>query len=92
MRSAREITFRLRQEAANALLYVSPPNLKLQATRRSTLLPDPTAVATRFAIPTTLANWSAMADEIVLRPHPDLRPRDRLWRDVAWRRDPATRH
>ena len=27
MRSAREITFRLRQEAANALLALSSPNL-----------------------------------------------------------------
>ena len=31
MRSVREITFRMRQEAANALLLLSSPNLTLQA-------------------------------------------------------------
>src|SRR5664279_6403416 len=45
MRSAREITFRLRQEAANALLAISSPNLQLRAEAPLPLLPDPTAVA-----------------------------------------------
>ncbi len=45
MRSFRELSFRLRQEAANALLYFSPQNLNLQATAPLDVLPSPSAIA-----------------------------------------------
>ena len=44
MRSFQELTFRFRQEAANAFLYFSSPNLRLQATAPLDVLPSPNAV------------------------------------------------
>lgn len=88
MRSAREITFRLRQEAANALLALSSPNLKLQAETPLALLPDPSAVANAL-------RDTDYARELVVIAHGILQGRIPIFDNmidygdtIAWRRDP----
>jgi hypothetical protein len=68
MRSAREIQFRLRQEAANSLLALSSPKRVLHADTPLEGLPDPSAVASGLRDTDYARNLVATADEI-LRGH-----------------------
>ena len=88
MRSAREITFRLRQEVANALLALSSPNLKLRAETPLPLLPDPTAVANALRGTDYAGEIVATADEILRGRIPIFDHMIDYGDTIAWRRDP----
>jgi Heparinase II/III-like protein/Heparinase II/III N-terminus len=88
MRSAREITFRLRQEAANALLALSSPNLRLQADAPLAVLPDPTAVAKALRDTEYARELVAIADEILHGHIPIFDTVVDFGDKIAWRRDP----
>lgn len=88
MRSFRELSFRLRQEAANALLYFSPPNLRLQATAPLNVLPPPCAVGEVLRDTDYARELAGTADEIVHGRIPLLGNVDESGATVAWRRDP----
>ena len=88
MRSAREIQFRLRQEAANSLLALSSPKQALQADTPLAVLPNPTSVADALCDTDYARNIVATADEI-LRGHIPLFDGVVDYGDkIAWRRDP----
>src|ERR1035438_6007207 len=88
MRSFRELSFRLRQEAANALLYFSPPNLKLHASAPLGALPDPNAVSEALRDTDYASELVRLADEIVQGRIPVLGDVVDYGATVAWRRDP----
>ena len=88
MRSPQEIRFRLRQEAANALLTLSSPNLNLAADMPLPWLPAPDAVA-------RAVRDSEYAQDLVLTADVILQGRVPIFGQVidygsklAWRRDP----
>jgi hypothetical protein len=88
MRSAREIQFRLRQEAANSLLALSSPKRVLHADTPLEGLPDPSAVASGLRDTDYARNLVATADEI-LRGHIPLFDGVVDYGDkITWRRDP----
>ncbi len=88
MRSFSELTFRLRQEVANALLYLSPPNLELQAVAPLGLLPSPSAVGEALRDTAYAREWVRLADEILQGRIPVLGSVVDYGSTVAWRRDP----
>ena len=88
MRSFRELSFRLRQEAANGLLYFSPPNLKLEAVSPLAVLPVPSAVGDALRDSEYARDLVAMADEIVHGRIPVLGKLVDYGPTLAWRRDP----
>jgi heparinase II/III-like protein len=88
MRSAREITFRLRQEAANALLTVSSLNLGLRAETPLALLPDPAAVANALRDTAYSRELVALANEILRGRIPIFDTLVDYGDTIAWRRDP----
>jgi len=88
MRSAREIHFRLRQEAVNALLALSSPNLKLQADTPLALLPKPTAVAAALRDTGYARDLVATADEVLHGRIPIFDTVIDYGPTMAWRRDP----
>ena len=88
MRSFRELSFRLRQEAANALLYFSPPNLKLQAAAPLDVLPQPSAVSEALRDTDYARDLVRLADEIVQGRIPLFGNVVDYGTTVAWRRDP----
>ena len=85
MRSFRELSFRLRQEAANALLYFSPPNLRLQATAPLNVLPPPCAVGEVLRDTDYARELAGTADEIVHGRIPLLGNVVESGATVAWR-------
>jgi hypothetical protein len=88
MRSFRELSFRMRQEAANAILYFSLPNLNLQAAAPLDILPAPSSVA-RSLLDTEFAmELTALADDIVQGRIPVLGNTVDYGAPVGWRRDP----
>lgn len=88
MRSAREIQFRLRQEAANSLLALSAPKLTLHADTPLAVLPDAIPVANALRDSDYARKLVALADEI-LRGHIPIFDRVIDYGDkIAWRRDP----
>ena len=88
MRSFRELSFRLRQEAANALLYLLSPNLRLQATTPLEVLPEPSAVGEALRDTEYAHELARLADEIVQGRIPLLGDVVDFGAAVAWRRDP----
>src|ERR1035438_2356203 len=88
MRSFSELSFRLRQEAANGLLYFSPPNLNLQATAPLDVLPAPGAVGDALRDTDYSRELVRLADEIVRGRIPVLGDVVDYGATVAWRRDP----
>src|ERR1035441_2783963 len=88
MRSFRELTFRLRQEVANGLLYYSLPNLNLQATAPLDALPHPNAVRDALRDTDYARELLRSADEIVQGRIPVLGDVIDYGPAIAWRRDP----
>jgi hypothetical protein len=88
MRSRQEITFRLRQEIANALLAISSPDLKLKAELPLAILPDPAQVAKALRDTQYARDLIATADEILLGRIPILGQTFDYGPQVAWRKDP----
>ncbi len=88
MRSAREITFRLRQEAANALLALSSPKLTLRADTPLALLPDPKTVADALRGTDYARDLIATADEVLRGRIPIFDTVIDYGDTMAWRRDP----
>jgi hypothetical protein len=88
MRSVRELTFRLRQEAANALLYLSSPNLGLSATSPLDVLPAPNSIGEALRDTDYARELVSLADEIVQGRIPLLGDVVDFGATVAWRRDP----
>src|SRR5271165_7028833 len=88
MRSLRELSFRLRQEAANALFYFSSPNLKLQAPEPLAILPSPSAVAEALRDSEYARQLTQLANEIVQCRIPLFDSAFDYGSTVSWRRDP----
>lgn len=88
MRSPREIKFRLRQEAANALLALSSPNLNLSADTPLPLLPAPGAIANGVGNSDFARELVRTADEILQGRVPIFGQVIDYGSKVAWRRDP----
>ena len=88
MRSPREIKFRLRQEAANVLLALSPPNLDLSAHTPLPSLPVPSAVAGAIRDSDYARDLVRTADEILEGRVPIFGQMIDYGPKVAWRRDP----
>jgi len=91
MRSVREITFRMRQEAANALLSLSSPNLNLHADTPLPILPNPSKVADELRDTAYARELESLANDIL---HGRIPIFDRVidYGDkIAWRRDPYRR-
>ena len=88
MRSFRELSFRFRQEAANALLYFSPQNLNLQATAPLDVLPSPSAIATALSGSDEARELTVLADEVLRGRIPLFGTLVDYGPSIAWRRDP----
>src|SRR5215831_9037977 len=88
MRSPREIKFRLRQEAANALLACSSPNLNLIADSPLPLLPNPKSIADAVRDSEYSQRLLAIAGEVVEGRIPIFDQAIDYGPKVAWRRDP----
>jgi|SRR5215469_13113752 len=88
MRSLREIRFRLRREAANALLALFSPNPNLAAETPLSLLPDPNAVAQAVGDSEYARLLIGIAEEIVQGRVPVFDKVIEYGPKVAWRRDP----
>src|SRR5271167_1900705 len=88
MRSFRELSFRFRQEAANALLYFSPQNLNLQATAPLDVLPSPSAIATAQSGSDEARELTVLADEVLRGRIPLFGTLVDYGPSIAWRRDP----
>ena len=88
MRSAKEITFRLRQEIANRLLSRTPPPPDLRARAPLELLPAPQAVAEAVRGTPYVDELLKIADEILQGRVPIFDTMIDYGRDIAWRRDP----
>jgi hypothetical protein len=88
MRSFSELSFRLRQEAANGLLYFSPPNLSLHASAPLNVLPHPNAVGDALRDTDYARQLVRLADEVAQGRIPVLGDVVDYGATVAWRRDP----
>src|SRR5215475_11062973 len=87
MRSRQEIVFRLRQEAANALLAFSSPNLHLQAEAPLAILPGPSAVADVLRSTDYARELTSIADAILQGRIPIFEGTFDYGETIAWRRD-----
>jgi hypothetical protein len=88
MRSPQEIYFRLRQEAANALLARSSPKLQLRAHAPLAILPDPENVAHALRDTDYTRDLIAVADELLDNRIPIFDKVIDYGSEIAWRRDP----
>jgi hypothetical protein len=88
MRSFRELTFRFRQESANAFLSLSSPNLKLQASSPLSILPAPDVVRVGIRDNEYTRRLAQSADEILQGRIPIFGTVIDYGADVSWRRDP----
>lgn len=88
MRSRQEITFRLRQEAANAILAFSSPNLSFSAESPLARLPEPNAVANKLRGSEYAVELVRTADEILRGRIPIFDSFIDYGARIAWRRDP----
>jgi hypothetical protein len=85
VRSASEISFRLRQEAENLRLYLFPPR---QAPAESTLpLPSAASIAARLRGTEFSARLNEIAERILARRIPLLGYEINPGREIRWRRD-----
>jgi Heparinase II/III-like protein/Heparinase II/III N-terminus len=90
MRSFRELSFRLRQEAANAYLYYSSPNLNLQATTPLDVLPAPDELRAWLRDTGYSCELEKLADEVVRGRVPVFGSIIDYGATIAWRRDPQS--
>ena len=90
MRSFRELSFRLRQQAANVLLYFSSPNLKLRATAPLRVLPPPSAVAEAVRDTEYARELTQLADDVMRGRIPLFDSVVDYGPVVPWRRDPRS--
>jgi len=88
MRSRREIVFRLRQEAANALLAFSSPNLRLTADAPLAILPGGSAVAALLRSTHYARELISIASSILEGRIPVFNSTVDYGKTIAWRRDP----
>src|SRR5271157_1667332 len=88
MRSFRELKFRVRQEAANALFAFSSPNLNLKAGAPLGLLPNPAVVADALRDTEFAHELIKIANEIVQGRFPIFDKVIDYGTAIAWRRDP----
>ncbi len=89
MRSFQELSFRLRQEAANAFFYAAPPRHQdLAAASPLALLPVPRLVADTLRQTAYEAELVRLADEVLLGKFPILGRDVEYGAAIAWRRDP----
>lgn len=89
MRSPQELAFRLRQETANLLLLVHPPNASREAKTPLAGLPDPRRVAT-LVPPAYAGRIVALAEEILRHRFPLLGCTVETGPSIEWRRDPIS--
>src|SRR5271166_2049684 len=88
MRTFRELTFRIRQQAANALLAFSSPNLNLAVDTPLELLPNPAVVADALRETEYARELIKTANEIVQGRVPIFDKVIDYGPAIAWRRDP----
>jgi hypothetical protein len=91
MRSFKEVSFRLRQEGANALLYLAPPQLELRATTPLETFPSGSEVADALRGTGYERDLLQLAEQIMGGRIPVLGMEIDYGRSVAWRRDPVSR-
>ncbi len=87
MRSFRELSFRIRQELANAALYASTPNLQLQSPAPLAFLPDPALVGQALRNTAYALELTRIADEIVQGRIPIFDQVIDYGTAIAWRKD-----
>ena len=91
MRSLKELSYRLRQEAANAILYAFPPlQQNLSATSPLALFPPPGAVAEAIHRTSYEAELVRLADRILQDKVPMLGSEVEYGPAIGWRRDPLS--
>ena len=90
MRSPREITFRLRQEAANLALLARPPKAATRAPSPLAGLPDPDAVAARLRGTPYAEKVERLAERICAHRFPLLAIEIETGPEIDWRRDYAS--
>ena len=88
MRSPKEISFRLRQEIANAVLWLARPRQEVQAQTPLEILPSPRTVADAVRETPYVADLVRLADQILLGRIPIFDSEIDYGPTVAWRRDP----
>lgn len=87
MRSPREIAFRLRQEAANLLLYAFPPRLNIEAPLCVSKLPDPAAIRAAAAGSPLAQQIEALAEGFLAHRFPVLGINIETGPEIDWSRD-----
>lgn len=85
MRSPVEVSFRLRQEAANLRLYLRPPRATPAVS--SLALPSPATIAARLRGTGFAAQVNEIAEKILARCIPLLGYEIKTGREIHWRRD-----
>jgi len=90
MRSPREIAFRLRQEAANALLAQTSPNFALAAECPLAILPNPNIIANVLRGTSYAPELISTAGEILQGRIPIFNTVMEYGPTIAWRRDPRS--
>ena len=90
MRTFRELTFRFRQEAANALLALSPATKDLEAGTPLDLLPNPSEVGSALRDTDYARERIHLADEILEGRIPVFDSVIDYGSAIAWRRDPQS--
>jgi hypothetical protein len=89
MRSRAEISFRLRQEAANAWLLLRSPSLAAASHEIRPKLPDPALIAERLRNSAYAREVERLAGEIRSHDFPILGIRIQTGKEIRWRRDYA---
>jgi Heparinase II/III-like protein/Heparinase II/III N-terminus len=89
MRSAKEISFRLQQEIANAVLLFAREHRELHARAPLELLPSPKAVGNIVRDTSYAVDLVKLADQILLGKIPIFDSELDYGPSVAWRRDPV---
>ena len=88
MRSSKEISFRLKQEIANAILLFAQPHNELQARSPAEVLPPPKTIGDAVRDTSYTAELVKLADQILLGRIPIFDSEIDYGTAVAWRRDP----
>ena len=88
MRSPKEISFRLRQEIANAVLLFAPPHRELHAKTPLEILPSPRTVGDAVRETPYAVDLVKLADQILQNKIPIFDTEIDYGPAVAWRRDP----
>ncbi len=88
MRSPKEVSFRLQQEIANAVLLFAPPQRELRAQTPLEILPSPRTVGDAARETPYAADLVKLADQILLHKIPIFDTEIDYGPAVTWRRDP----